>query len=43
MVQNTRMERNPFDRAQKGNAERDRRHVRRVLDATELERLITVT
>jgi integrase len=43
MVENDRLERNPFDRVKKGNAERDRRRVRRVLDATELQTLITET
>ena len=43
LVENERIERNPFDRVKKGNAERDRRHVRRVLDAGELARLIAAT
>ncbi|MFO0825905.1 MAG: recombinase family protein [Gemmataceae bacterium] len=43
MVENNRMERNPFARVQKGNAERDRRHIRRPLSITELQTLITST
>ena len=43
MVENQRIERNPFDSVKKGNPERDRRHVRRVMDATELQRLIETT
>ena len=43
LVENERVERNPFGRVKKGNAERDRRHVRRVLDAAELQKLMDVT
>ncbi len=43
LVENERLERNPFDKLKKGNAERDRRHVRRVLDADELRRLVAAT
>lgn len=40
MVENDRLPRNPFARVKKGNPERDRRHVRRVLDAAELRALV---
>ncbi len=43
LVENDRIEKNPFDSVKKGNAERDRRHVRRVLDAAELQTLVTST
>ncbi len=43
MVENERMERNPFVSVKKGNAERDRRHVRRVLTENELGRLVNTT
>jgi integrase/recombinase XerC len=43
MVENERLERNPFAKLKKGNPERDRRHVRRVLDIQELQSLVTAT
>ncbi len=43
MVENDRLERNPFDKVKKGNADRDRHHVRRVLDADELQHLCITT
>ncbi len=43
MVENERLERNPFVSVKKGNAERDRRHVRRFLTIDELSRLVATT
>jgi integrase len=43
LVENDRLERNPFAKVKKGNPERDRRHVRRVLDAAELQALVPAT
>lgn len=39
MVENDRLDRNPFAKVKKLNPERDRRHVRRVPDAAELRRI----
>lgn len=43
LVANERLDRDPFVKLRKGNPERDRRHVRRVLDADELQTLIAST
>ena len=43
LVENERLERNPFAKVKKGNAERDRRHVRRFLDAAEVQALVPAT
>ena len=43
MVENERLERNPFVKVKKGNPERDRRHVRRFLCAAELQYLVSAT
>ena len=43
LVENGRIERNPFASAKKGDAARDRRHVRRPLDFAELQLLVTGT
>ena len=43
MQENDRIAKNPFTRMKKGNAERDRRHVRRVLDVAELSALVAAT
>ncbi len=43
LVENERLERNPFAKVQKGNPERDRRHIRRPLDSPELRTLVSGT
>jgi integrase len=43
LVENERLERNPFVKVKKGNPERDRRHVRRFLDAAEVQALVHAT
>ena len=43
LVESERLERNPLTKVQKGNPERDRRHIRRPLDSAELWTLVSGT